>query len=156
RSGALVFNSNIFLFGFLPIVFAVFWLARTKQQRYVLLTLSGYVFYGYWDWRFCGLLLLSSALSFVAGIMIAGSTCSRRKSAGVARAITIDLSVLGFFKYYTFFARTVHDLAPSLAPPLIHVILPIGISFYTFHTISYVVDVAAGRVRATSNLFEYL
>ena len=62
----MVFNSSIFLFGFLPVVFAAFWLARTKRQRYVVLALSGYVFYGYWDWRFCFLLLFSSLVSFTA------------------------------------------------------------------------------------------
>ena len=63
----MVFNSNVFLFAFLPAVFAAFWLSKTKQQRYVLLTVSGYVFYGYWNWRFCFLLLFSSLVSFTAG-----------------------------------------------------------------------------------------
>ena len=65
----MVFNSNVFLLAFLPIVFTAFWLARTKQQRYVILTVSGYVFYGWWDWRFCFLLLFSSLVSFTAGLM---------------------------------------------------------------------------------------
>lgn len=152
----MVFNSDIFLFGFLPVVFGLFWLFRDKQARYVLLTVSGYVFYGYWDWRFCFLMLFSSLVSFGAGVMIGRAAEQRTKRAWMIGTIVVDLSLLGFFKYYNFFAESVHAVAPIIAPPLLDVILPIGISFYTFHTISYVVDVAAGRVRATRNLFEYL
>src|SRR5260221_14533433 len=71
-------------------------------------------------------------------------------------SVAIDLSVLGFFKYYDFVASNLAPLLPGANLPLLHVVLPIGISFYTFHTISYIVDVARGRVRATRNLFEYL
>lgn len=152
----MVFNSDIFLFAFLPIVFALFWTLKSKQGRYILLTVSGYVFYGYWDWRFCFLMLFSSLVSFIAGMNIDRATETRVKRTWMIGTIIVDLSLLGFFKYYNFFADTVHSLAPGVAPPLLNIILPIGISFYTFHTISYVVDVAAGRVRATHNLFEYL
>jgi len=152
----MVFNSNVFLFAFLPIVFALFWLARTKQQRYVILTVSGYVFYGYWDWRFCFLLLFSSLVSFVAGIMIDRSPSPGVRRAWMVGSVSTDLALLGFFKYYNFAAGNLARLAPGLAPPLLHIVLPIGISFYTFHTISYILDVAAGRIRATRNAFEYL
>jgi alginate O-acetyltransferase complex protein AlgI len=152
----MVFNSNVFLFAFLPAVFAAFWLARTKQQRYVVLTVSGYVFYGYWDWRFCSLLLFSSLVSFTAGIMIDRAESRAVRRAWLIASVTTDLSLLGFFKYYNFVAGNLARLAPGSAPPLLHIVLPIGISFYTFHTISYIVDVSAGRVRATRNLFEYL
>ena len=152
----MVFNSNVFLFAFFPVVFAAFWAARTKAQRYALLAIAGYVFYGYWDWRYCVLLLFSSLVSFFAALGITGSTNPRRRKAILVSAISVDLSLLGFFKYYDFFAQSLASLAPGVAPPLLHVVLPIGISFYTFHTISYVVDVYAGRVRATRNLPEYL
>jgi alginate O-acetyltransferase complex protein AlgI len=152
----VVFNSNVFLLFFLPVVFALYWLARSKQQRYVLLTVSGYVFYGYWDWRFCGLLLFSSLLSFCAGLLIERSDSRRTRRAVMATAISVDLTILGFFKYYGFLAHSLHAVAPSIPLPLLKIVLPIGISFYTFHTISYVVDVTLGRVRGTSNLFEYL
>jgi len=152
----MVFNSNVFLFAFLPIVFTAFWLARTKQQRYVVLTLSGYVFYGWWDWRFCSLLLFSSVVSFTAGLMIDRSASTAGRRAWMLSAITVDLGLLGFFKYYNFAAANLARLAPDWAPPALAIVLPIGISFYTFHTISYVVDVAAGRVRATHDVFEYL
>jgi alginate O-acetyltransferase complex protein AlgI len=152
----MVFNSSIFLFAFLPVVFTAFWLARTKRQRHVILTVSGYVFYGYWDWRFCILLLFSSLVSFGAGILIDRAPERKVKRAWLVASVGTDLALLGFFKYYDFLAGNLARLAPAAAPPLLHVVLPIGISFYTFHTISYIVDVAAGRVRATRSLFEYL
>lgn len=152
----MVFNSNIFLFAFLPVVFTAFWLARTKQQRYLILTVSGYVFYGYWNWRFCFLLLFSSVVSFVAGLMIDRATSQAARRAWLITSVAVDLSLLGFFKYYNFVASNLTRIAPGAAPPLLDIVLPIGISFYTFHTISYIVDVSAGRVKATRNFFEYL
>jgi alginate O-acetyltransferase complex protein AlgI len=152
----MVFNSSIFLFAFLPVVFAAFWLSRTRQQRYLVLAVSGYVFYGYWNWRFCFLLLFSSAVSFLAGLMIERSVTRAGRRAWMMASVSVDLALLGFFKYYNFVAGNLAHLAPGAAPPLLDIVLPIGISFYTFHTISYIVDVANGRVRATRNLLEYL
>jgi alginate O-acetyltransferase complex protein AlgI len=152
----MLFNSNTFLFVFLPAVFMLFWLAPSKQQRYVVLTLSGYIFYGYWDWRFCFLLFFCSVVSFAAGLLIDGSSSLAQKRAWVAASVTAELTLLGIFKYYNFFAINLYALMPGSTPPLLDVVLPIGISFYTFHTISYIVDVATGRVEATRNFFEYL
>jgi alginate O-acetyltransferase complex protein AlgI len=152
----MLFNSNVFIFGFLPIVFTLFWTLRTRQQRWVLLTISGYVFYGWWNWKFCGLLALSSLVSFGAALMIARApnrTVARR---WVVASVGFDLAMLGFFKYYNFAASSLRAVLPSFAPPVLDIVLPIGISFYTFHTISYILDVADGRVRPTRRLFEYL
>ncbi len=152
----MVFNSDVFLFAFLPVVFTAFWLLRSKASRYVLLTVSGYVFYGYWDWRFCFLLLLSSLVSFTAGLLIERASTRAEARRWLVASVGFDLSMLGFFKYYNFFAGNLHALAPSIAPPLLQIVLPIGISFYTFHTISYIVDVADGTIEPTHDLFEYL
>lgn len=152
----MVFNSDIFLFLFLPVVFAAFWILKTARARYILLALSGYVFYGYWNWRFVFLLLFSSVVSFSAGLAIERATTVRRRRTIMAAAVTIDLVILGIFKYYDFFAVTLHGLVPDLSLPLLRVALPVGISFYTFHTISYVVDVAERRVTACRNVWEYL
>ena len=155
----MIFNSNVFLFAFLPVVFGLFWLSKGKQQRYVLLAIAGYVFYGYWDWRFCILLAFSSIVSFVTGLAIDGTESRSRKRAWLIGAVSVDLTLLGFFKYYNFVAA---NLGIALdwfnvraQPAALHIVLPIGISFYTFHTISYVVDVANGRVKATRNIAEY-
>jgi len=152
----MVFNSNIFLFAFFPVVFALFWATRSKRLRYVILTVSSYVFYGYWDWRFCGLLLLSSLISFFTAIEVDRAESRRRRRLWMATSISIDLAILGFFKYYNFFISNIYGAVTALPPPLLHVVLPVGISFYTFHTISYIVDVANGKVRATRDIFEYL
>ena len=152
----MVFNSDVFLFAFLPAVFALFWLSRTKRARYVLLGLAGYVFYGWWDWRFCFLLLFSTVVSFLTGLAIDGSRDERIGRRWMGLAVSVDLSLLGFFKYYNFAAANVRSLVSGVHLPILHVVLPIGISFYTFHTISYVVDVYAKRVKATRNLWEYM
>jgi alginate O-acetyltransferase complex protein AlgI len=152
----MVFNSDIFLFAFLPVVLALFWTFKTKEQRYVLLAFAGYVFYGYWNWRFCFLLLFSSLVSFFVGIAIDRSGTREAAKRWVILAVTTDLALLGFFKYYNFFADNIRNISPSIPLPPLRIILPIGISFYTFHTISYVLDVYAGRVKATRHFFEYL
>ncbi len=151
----MVFNSNIFLLVFFPIVFVLFWLSTTKNQRYILLTVSGYVFYGYLNWNYCFILAFSSLVSFVSALMIQRAKGSLGRRLWLLSAISVDLALLGFFKYYNFVAEIVNDVAGSGVIPLLHIILPVGISFYTFHTISYIVDVAQGRVRATSNIWEY-
>ncbi len=151
----MVFNSNVFLFLFFPVVFSLFWLSKTKRQRYLLLTVSGYVFYGYWDWRYCFLLAFSSLVSFFSALLIQRSATAGRRLLWMATSITVDLALLGFFKYYNFAAGTLNGLAGEAALPILNIILPVGISFYTFHTISYIVDVAQGRVRATGNIWEY-
>lgn len=152
----MVFNSDIFLFAFLPVVLVLFWLAGTRPQRFVVLAASGYVFYGYWDWRFCGLLALSSLTSFAVALAIARTQRPAGRRAWLIAAIAVDLAILGFFKYYNFAAGSLAALVPGLAPRMLDVVLPVGISFYTFHTISYVADVAAGRVSPTRDLLKYL
>ena len=152
----MVFNSDIFLFAFFPVVFTLFWMLKTKEQRYVLLAIAGYIFYGYWNWRFCFLLLFSSLVSFVVGVVIDRSAERAAARRWVILAVTTDLALLGFFKYYNFFASNMRAISTTLPLPPLNIVLPIGISFYTFHTISYVLDVYAGRVKATRNFFEYL
>lgn len=152
----MVFHSHVFLFVFLPLTFISFWLSKTTQRRYLVLTTASYVFYGFWDWRFCFLLLFTSVLSYSIALRIESCISPRIRVAWMTLAVAIDLSVLGFFKYYNFLAGSLHILAPGVGLPLLHLILPVGISFYTFHTISYVIDVTARRVHATRNLLEYL
>jgi alginate O-acetyltransferase complex protein AlgI len=114
------------------------------------------VFYGYWDYRFCGLLLLSSLVSFFTGIIVDRQEDRKHKRMWMAASIIFDLTLLGFFKYYNFFVSSLYGLAGHSHAPLLSIVLPVGISFYTFHTISYIVDVTDGRIRATKNIWEYL
>jgi alginate O-acetyltransferase complex protein AlgI len=165
----VVFNSNIFLFAFLPAVFALFWLAKSKDQRYIILTVSGFIFYSYWNWKeenfqlnhfaawkYTFLLFFSSTVSYCAGRLMQATDQASRKRLYMILAVSVDLTVLAYFKYFNFLVGTMHSLSGGLIPfPAHKIILPVGISFYTFHTMSYVIDVSVGRVKAAKNVFEY-
>ena len=134
---------------FLAVVYVVHWSCRDTGIRKSLLTIASYGFYAVWNWRFCFLMLFVTVNAFAAGQMLARAT-RRRRTAVLATSIGIDLAVLGFFKYYDFFllnvAAALADLGASASLPVMRIILPVGISFYTFHAISYVVDVYRGKV----------
>jgi len=155
----VLFNSIPFLFFFLPVAYVVFWRLKTKHQRYVWLTLTGYVFYGFWDYRFCALMAFSTLVSYLAGLgMLRWSDERRRKLCLVVPVVT-DLLLLGFFKYAGWLLDSARSLSVALRHPVdvpaLNVILPIGISFYTFHTISYIVDSYRGVVKPTRNFWEF-
>jgi alginate O-acetyltransferase complex protein AlgI len=137
----------------------VFWLLRSASQRYIWLTLTGYVFYGYWDPRFCLLMAFSTLVSFTAGLGFLRWQDPKHRKLCLVIPITIDLLLLGFFKYTGFLLRSVasvlHLAHADIAVPQVDIILPIGISFYTFHTITYIVDSYRGVIRPTRNLFEF-
>jgi alginate O-acetyltransferase complex protein AlgI len=156
----VLFNSVIFLFCFLPVAYSVFWMLKSANSRYVWLTATGYVFYGYWNWRFCFLMAFSTAVSYSAGLgFLRWSEEGRLRKLCLIIPITVDLSLLAFFKYANFATGTVQSVASwfgsDIALPHLNIILPIGISFYTFHTISYIVDSYRRNIRPTRNLFEF-
>ena len=156
----MLFNSFIFLFAFLPVCYLVFWSLRTASSRYVWLTVSGYVFYGYWNPRFCLLMAFSTLVSFLAGLgFLRWSDDERKRRLCLVVPIVIDLSLLGFFKYANFAVDTarqaMHFLGTDVTIPHLNIILPVGISFYTFHTITYIVDSYRRVIRPTRNLFEF-
>lgn len=155
----MLFNSFAFLLGFLPVTYVVFWLLRSAQSRYVWLAITGYVFYGHWDPRFCLLMAFSTAVSYSAGLGLLRWKDPRRRKLCLVTAVVVDLSLLGFFKYANFALSTTGDVANwfgwNLDVPHYNIILPIGISFYTFHTISYIVDAYRGTITPTRNFFEY-
>ncbi len=136
---------------FLAVVYVLHWSCRHAGTRKWLLTIASYVFYAVWNWRFCFLMLFVTINAFAAGQMLARAK-RRRRTAILAASIGIDLAILGFFKYYDFFlsnvAATLADLGVAASLPVLRIILPVGISFYTFHAISYVVDVYRGKVKS--------
>ncbi len=159
----MLFNSFVFLGLFLPITYVVFWSLRTAEGRYRWLALTGYVFYGYWDPRFCVLMAFGTIVSYVAGLGFARYSDPVR-DARVRRwclvvPVTTDLLLLGFFKYAMFALRSLeaalHWAGVGATFPHWQIVLPIGISFYTFHTISYIVDCYRGAVRPTRRLSEF-
>lgn len=155
----MLFNSFVFIFVFLPITYLVFWSLRTTTSRYVWLTITGYVFYGYWDARFCFLMAFSTLVSYTAGLGFLKWHDKARRKLCLVIPITVDLSLLAFFKYANFGLQTVHDVSTFFGHEVdfrhLNIILPIGISFYTFHTISYIVDSYRGVIRPTRNFFEF-
>jgi alginate O-acetyltransferase complex protein AlgI len=155
----VLFNSLIFLFLFLPITYVVFWNLRTANARYVWLTLTGYVFYGYWDVRFCFLMAFSTLVSYTAGLGLLRFRGARARLLCLVVPVSVDLLLLGFFKYVNFLLDNLDLLARALGRQgldhRLDVVLPVGISFYTFHTITYIVDCYRGVVRPTRNPFEF-
>jgi alginate O-acetyltransferase complex protein AlgI len=155
----MLFNSFVFLLLFLPITYVVFWSLPGAKARYIWLTLTGYVFYGYWDPRFCLLMAFSTLVSYGAGLGFLKWTDARHRKLCLVIPIVVDLCLLGFFKYANFvfdsLGKLLHWTGAGVSLPHWNIVLPIGISFYTFHTISYIVDSYRGTIKPTRNLFEF-
>ncbi|HEX5632295.1 MAG TPA: MBOAT family protein [Gemmatimonadales bacterium] len=156
----MLFNSFVFLFAFLPATYVVFWTLRSARARYVWLTVTGYVFYGWWDARFTLLMAFSTIVSFLAGLaFLRWDHDDRKRKLILVVPIVVDLSLLGFFKYADFTLSTLGSLAhlagADVRVPHLDIILPIGISFYTFHTISYIVDAYRRVITPTRDFFEF-
>jgi alginate O-acetyltransferase complex protein AlgI len=150
----MLFNSIEFGI-FLPIVFLIHWFAfKSKESRNAFLLLSSYFFYGCWDWRFTFLLLFSTALDYFTGLKIHESNGFSRK-VWLWTSIIINLGFLGVFKYYNFFLESLHDTGIIAQYNALKIILPVGISFYTFHGLSYVVDIYYCRAQPERNFVTY-
>jgi len=156
----MLFNSLAFAI-FLPIVFLLYWFVfnKTKSTQNALLIVASYYFYSCWDWRFLFLLIFSTFLDYYSGIQIEKSDSGKRRKFWFWLSILVNLGFLGIFKYYNFFATSFADLLCSVGlkanPTLLKVILPVGISFYTFHGLSYVIDIYNKRIKAEYNFIDY-
>ncbi len=156
----MLFNSIEFLL-FLPIVFAIYWLVnkRSLQLQNFLLLIASYYFYAFWDWRFLFLLLFSTGLDYFTGIKMHEAKDQKSKQFWFWLSISINLGFLGVFKYYNFFAESFAELLLSigLQPNFwsLQLILPVGISFYTFHGLSYVIDIYKGKITPEKNIISY-
>jgi D-alanyl-lipoteichoic acid acyltransferase DltB (MBOAT superfamily) len=142
---------------FFTLVFAGSWLLRPFPVRWKLFLLAAsYLFYGWWEARFTLLLAGSTAGNWILGEVISRTRPPAARRVAVGVAVVLNLAVLGYFKYYGFFVDTVTDgladVGIHLSPPLVQVILPVGISFFTFHALSYVIDIYRGDVRPASAL----
>jgi D-alanyl-lipoteichoic acid acyltransferase DltB (MBOAT superfamily) len=149
----VLFNSIAFLL-FLPITFGAYWLAaRNVKAQNALVVLASYVFYGWWDWRFLALIWVSSATDYLVGLALDSSETRRGRRGLLALSLAANLGILGFFKYFDFFAVSLVDLLASMGFGVswttLNVVLPVGISFYTFQTLSYTIDVYRKRLPAT-------
>ncbi len=154
------FNSLEYVI-FLPVVFLLYWFVfkRHKWQNVFLLAAS-YLFYGWWDWRFLLLIAFTSVFSFACGILIENYKGNRKRQKAVnALNIVVNLAILGVFKYFNFFVGNLVELLArfgiSLDAPTVKIILPVGISFYTFQALSYTIDIYKEKISASRNIITY-
>jgi len=156
----MLFNSIEFLF-FLPTVFALYWFVFKKNHtvQNILLIISGYVFYGWWDWRFLLLLILSSTVDFIVGISLGKVKEELKRKLILTISISFNIGLLGFFKYFNFFAESFASLMAQIGlhadPITLKVILPVGISFYTFQSLSYTIDVYKRKMEPTRDMLAF-
>jgi alginate O-acetyltransferase complex protein AlgI len=155
----MLFNSFNFAL-FLPIVFCLYWfVTKNIRSQNILLLLASYFFYACWDWRFLFLLVFSTLLDYITGIKMTESKTKGIKKIWLVISITTNLGFLGIFKYYNFFAKSfaeaISHFGFDVHPWSLNVILPVGISFYTFHGLSYVLDIYNGKIKADRNFIDY-
>ena len=156
----MLFNSLNFAI-FLPVVFTLYWFVtkgNLKLQN-TLLLISSYFFYACWDWRFLFLLVFSTLLDYFTGLKMWEAKNQNSKKFWFWLSISINLGFLGVFKYYNFFAESFASVLDTIGlkvnPWTLKVILPVGISFYTFHGLSYVIDIFKDRIKAERNFIDY-
>lgn len=156
----MLFNSINFAV-FLPIVFILYWFVTNKslKMQNILLLVSSYFFYACWDWRFLFLLMFSTLLDYYTGIKMGDAKNQNIRKFWFWLSISVNLGFLGVFKYYNFFAQSFAEAVSGFGlhvnPWTLKVILPVGISFYTFHGLSYVVDIYYDRIKAEKNFIDY-
>ncbi len=153
----MVFNSVHFVV-FFVVVYGLYRALPHRAQNWLLLGAS-YYFYAAWDWRFLGLLIGSTVIDFLCGLYISSRDDHRQRKFALLVSLTFNLSMLGFFKYFNFFAENLHALFAMAGWRIdvftLRVLLPIGISFYTFITMSYVIDVYRRDIQPTRNLLDF-
>lgn len=156
----MFFNSIEYLL-FLPICFFIYWFVvnRNLKLQNVFVLIISYIFYGWWDWRFLSLIALSTIVDYSVGLYLEKSSSSSRRKALLITSLVVNLGLLGFFKYYNFFVESFitafSGLGIELAPSTLKIILPVGISFYTFQTLSYTIDVYRGNLKPSKNLINF-
>lgn len=156
----MLFNTIDYLF-FITAIFVLYWFVTQHSLRLqnLMLVAASYYFYSCWDWRFVFLLLFSTILDFFSGILMEEAKSEKRKKIWLWISVTANLGILGIFKYFNFFNESFANLLGTVGfqvnPLTIDVLLPIGISFYTFHGLSYVIDVYKGRIKTERNFINY-
>lgn len=156
----MLFTSAEFLL-FLPIVFGLYWLlSRRLQWQNALIVVASYVFYGWWDWRFLVLIAFTSLCSYVFGLLISKALDkgeSRKSRLFNVLNIVVNIAILALFKYHNFFVESLISLFPRIGAEklLLHLILPVGISFYTFQALSYTIDVYRRKIEPTRDVVQF-
>ncbi|QIJ89760.1 putative poly(beta-D-mannuronate) O-acetylase [Mesoflavibacter sp. HG96] len=157
----MYFNSIDFAV-FLPIVFILYWFVTNTRLKFqnALLVLASYVFYGWWDWRFLSLIIFSSLVDYTIGLQLQNQKNQSKRRLLLWSSIAVNLGFLGFFKYYNFFVdnfvQAFSFFGHQIKPNTLQIILPVGISFYTFQTLSYTIDVYKKKLEPTKDLISFL
>lgn len=156
----MLFNSIDFAF-FLPIVFVLYWFVFNKNLKLqnLLIVVSSYVFYGWWDWRFLSLILFSTLVDYSVGLGLLKEKNQRRRKLLLFSSVIVNLGFLGFFKYYNFFLENFTAafsfFGSDIRADSLNIILPVGISFYTFQTLSYTIDVYKRRLEPSKDFVAF-
>ena len=157
----MLFNSIEFLL-FLPLVFVLYWFVFNKNLKHqnLLILVSSYVFYGWWDYRFLSLIVLSTIVDYVIGLNIFNQSSKKYQKILLWCSVLFNLGLLGFFKYYNFFIESWIDLFSSIGYDIksvwtLNIILPVGISFYTFQTMSYTIDIYKKKLVPTKDFISF-
>src|SRR5271163_4985074 len=147
-------------FLFFGVVLTTYWTLKSNSARKWLLLAASYFFYGCWDWRFAGMLLLLSAADYYFALRLTLTSSQRLRKVYVTASVAMNLSVLGFFKYFHFFVGSAISLANTLQvhldQPTLKIILPVGVSFFTFQSLSYTIDVYRKEIPPAPSLRDYL
>lgn len=147
----MLFNSLHFAV-FLVLAFGIYWglLKKTVQGQNIFLLIISYVFYGWWDWRFLSLIVISSAVDYLVGLNLSKEKEKRKRKRWLAVSLAVNLGLLGFFKYFNFFIDSLKEgmgwIGQETEFSTLDIILPVGISFYTFQTLSYSIDLYRGKM----------
>lgn len=155
----MLFNSIDFAI-FLPIVFILYWFLTRKNLKFqnFLITIASYVFYGWWDWRFLSLIIFSTVVDYSVGVKLRNQE-NQVKRMLLWTSICVNLGFLGFFKYYNFFldnfVSAFSFFGTEIQANTLNIILPVGISFYTFQTLSYTIDVYKRKIEPTRDFIAF-
>ncbi len=157
----MFFNSLDFAI-FLPIVFIVYWFItnRNLKLQNFIIVLASYVFYGWWDWRFLSLIIFSTIIDYSVGLRFSNTTKPSERKFLLMISLAINLGLLGFFKYFNFFIESFNAAFASAGihtnMSSLNIILPVGISFYTFQTMSYTIDIYRNKIEPTKNILAFM
>jgi D-alanyl-lipoteichoic acid acyltransferase DltB (MBOAT superfamily) len=153
----MLFDTPIYIL-FLTLVVLIYWKLGWRKQNVFLLAAS-YFFYGWWDWRFLSLILISTVVDFYCGRYVARFENPVRRKLLLSISVVLNLSFLGFFKYFDFFVQSLHDslaiLGFNVPVSVLGIILPPGISFYTFQELAYIVDVYQRKLKPAESIVDY-
>jgi D-alanyl-lipoteichoic acid acyltransferase DltB (MBOAT superfamily) len=156
----MLFNSIDFVI-FLPIVFLLYWFVTNHNLKLqnLFLLIASYVFYGWWDWRFLSLIIFSSFIDFSIGKALGKTSKKSKRKTLLLLSLTVNLGLLGVFKYYNFFTESFEQaftfFGSTFHANRLDIVLPVGISFYTFQTLSYTIDIYRNKLKPTKNIISF-